>query len=95
MPVYIIFEFFSGSHLFTAFEKERSPNHRTEFVFEGVAFKAFASESSATAPVHRFFNTEIGGHFFTANAFEMEIVSSMSQFRYEGTAFYAYTDVEL
>ncbi len=96
MPVYRFLNSFSGSHLFTAFEKEK--DHlitNTDFVFEGVAFKAFASESSATASVHRFFNTEIGGHFFTANAFEMEIVSNMSQFRYEGTAFYAYTDVEL
>ena len=83
-----------GSHLFTLFEEEK--DHLlslSDFVFEGVAFQAFASDSSATVAVHRFFNTEIGGHFFTSNQVEMEAVSEMEQFRYEGEAFYAYADL--
>ena len=65
------------------------------FVFEGVAFRAFSSDSSSTVAVHRFFNAEIGGHFFTSNQVEMEAVSEMQQFRYEGEAFYAYADLGL
>ena len=67
----------------------------SDFVFEGVAFQAFGSDSSATVVVYRFFNTEIGGHFFTSNQVEMEAVSEMEQFRYEGEAFYAYADLGL
>ena len=67
----------------------------SDFVFEGVAFRAFDSDSSTTEAVHRFFNTEIGGHFFTSNQIEMEAVSEMEQFRYEGEAFYAFSDLGL
>ena len=56
--------------------------------FSGVRF-----DSSTTEAVHRFFNTEIGGHFFTSNQIEMEAVSEMEQFRYEGEAFYAFSDL--
>ena len=45
--------------------------------------------------MHRFFNAEIGGHFFTSSRVEMEAVSEMEQFRYEGEAFYAYADLGL
>ena len=93
-PVYRFFNENLGSHLFTLFEEEK--DHLlslSDFVFEGVAFQAFASDSSATVAVHRFFNTEIGGHFFTSNPVEVEAVSEMEQFRYEGEAFYAYADL--
>ena len=85
-----------GSHLYTAFEEER--DHLlslSDFIFEGIAFKAFGSDSSATVAVHRFFNAEKGGHFFTSSRVEMEAVSEMEQFRYEGEAFYAYADLGL
>ena len=95
-PVYRFLNTNLGSHLFTAFEEEK--DHLlslSDFVFEGVAFQAFGSDSSATVVVYRFFNTEIGGHFFTSNQVEMEAVSEMEQFRYEGEAFYAYADLGL
>tara|TARA_Y100000589_G_scaffold331639_1_gene386070 strand:+ start:921 stop:1937 length:1017 start_codon:yes stop_codon:yes gene_type:complete len=93
-PVYRFLNSKSGSHLFTAFEEEK--DHLLslpDFVFEGVAFRAYSSDSSATVAVHRFFNTEIGGHFFTSNKIEMDAVLEMEQFRYEGEAFYAYSDL--
>ena len=95
-PVYRFLNTNLGSHLFTAFEEEK--DHLLSlsgFVFEGVAFRAFSSDSSSTVAVHRFFNAEIGGHFFTSNQVEMEAVSEMQQFRYEGEAFYAYSDLGL
>ena len=95
-PVYRFLNENLGSHLYTAYEEER--DHLlslSDFIFEGIAFKAFGSDSSATVAVHRFFNAEKGGHFFTSSRVEMEAVSEMEQFRYEGEAFYAYADLGL
>ena len=92
-PAYRFFNENLGSYLFTAFENEK--DHLlslSDFVFEGVAFRAFDTDSSATVAVHRFFNTKIWGRFFASNQIEMEAVSEMEQFRYEGDAFYAYSD---
>ena len=65
----------------------------SDFVYEGVAFRAFGSDSETTVAVHRFFNIEVGGHFFTASELEKNTVIEMPTFRYEGEAFFAFTDL--
>ena len=80
-----------GSHFFTAFEVEKMAVSTLEdFIFEGVSFSAFSTDSAATVPVHRFFNVNTGGHFFTADEAEKQALASLSVLRYEGEAFYAY-----
>ena len=91
-PVYRFYNPNLGSHFFTAFEEEK--NHVLElenFIFEGIGFRAFDTDSSATIPIYRFFNVETGGHFFTASKLEMEAVLIIPNFRYEGEAFFAFT----
>ena len=65
-----------GSHIFTAFEVEKEHLLTlSDFVYEGVAFRAFGSDSETTVAVHRFFNIEVGGHFFTASELEKILLS--------------------
>ena len=61
-----------------------------DFVFEGEAFRAFQEISVGTVPVYRFFNTEKGGHFFTPSENERDAAFQISQFRFEGEAFYTF-----
>lgn len=90
-PVYRFYNSNLGSHFFTAVEEEK--NHVIElenFIFEGIGFRAFNSDSSSTIPIYRFFNPDTGGHFFTASNIEMEAVMGIPNFRYEGEAFFAF-----
>jgi hypothetical protein len=66
-----------------------------DFEFEGSGFRAFSADTAATVPVHRFFNIESGGHFFTVDENEKNVVTSNLQFRYEGEVFYAFAELNL
>lgn len=47
-----------------------------------------ATNTSYCAPLHRFYNTQTGAHFYTSDEHEKRIVLGYPQFRYEGiTAF--------
>ena len=93
VPVYRFYNTELGSHFFTAFEKEKSHVMTLqEYVFEGIGFRGYDTDSVSTQPVHRFFNLETGGHFFTISEVEKNAVMSISQFRYEGEAFFAFAD---
>ncbi|MFC5495928.1 serine protease [Caenimonas terrae] len=47
--------------------------------------------STPRIPIHRFFNTVTGAHFFTPSAGERDyVIATYPQFRYEGVGFYAY-----
>ena len=63
------------------------------FIFEGTGFRAFSIDSSATIPIYRFFNKVSGGHFFTANENEKDVVMEIPQLNFEGEAFYAFADL--
>ena len=65
------------------------------FIFEGIGFRAFATGSASTVPIHRFFNEQSGGHFFTANETEKEVVQGLPNLIYEGEAFYAFSEVNI
>ena len=94
LPVYRFFNTKLGSHLFTAFETEKEHVMAlSDFVFEGISFRAFSTDSAATIPVHRFFNFDSGGHFFTADEAEKAAVLAIPQMRYEGEAFFAFPDI--
>lgn len=66
------------------------------YIYQGSTFEAAHSYSSAVAPLHRFYNTETGHHFFTTSNEEMQLVKSKSEsgewpFNYEGIAFNVYS----
>ncbi len=92
VPVYRFFNSDLGSHLFTAFEAEK--DHlidNTNFIFEGIGFRAFSINTASTVPVYRFFNQDSGGHFFTASEVEKDAIINFPQLVFEGEAFYAFT----
>ena len=54
---------------------------------------AYASPSNATTDLHRFMMAS-GGHFYTANIEEKNILSQDSSFTYEGVAYQVYSTAE-
>ncbi len=91
VPIYRFFNSERGNHFFTAFEAEKDYIVTLDdFVFEGVGFFAFDTESSSTVPIYRFFDQNAGGHFFTASDHEKDTLISNGQFSYEGEAFFAF-----
>ena len=69
------------------------------YVYQGGTFAEAHSylSSRALVPLHRFYNTDTGHHFFTANSDEKNLVIANSNsgewpFNYEGVAFNVYSD---
>ncbi len=57
------------------------------------AFAASLSDwlSPGKKPVYRFYNTQLGSHFFTINGTERNsVIGSLPQFAYEGVSFFSY-----
>ncbi|MBB55095.1 MAG: hypothetical protein CMF67_12055 [Magnetovibrio sp.] len=84
----------NGGHFFTASLVERNVVlGNSNFEFEGIGFKALSPENlsvEGTSPVFRFYNSDVGSHFFTASLEERESVMSMENFSYEGIGFNAF-----
>lgn len=90
-----VFRFYNkttGTHLYTMNTEERDaiintqPNH----LYEGVAFKAFETGiPEQTVSVYRFYNTQNGTHFYTANTAERDSVLNLGQYNLEGVAYLA------
>ena len=89
-----VFRFFNpttGGYFYTASETEREivGENLDEFVFEGIAFAAFDSETASSIPVYRFFETNAGVHFYTADEAEKTLIEdNLPNFDFEGIAFY-------
>jgi VCBS repeat-containing protein len=92
--VYRFFNTETGGHFYTLSEAERDfvidtlPSYR----FEGVGFGAYndPDDRSGLVPVFRFFNTETGGHFYTASEEERDFVlEELPSYRFEDIGFYA------
>ncbi len=80
-----------GGHLFTADPNEALVLSSSEnFKSEGVGFQALSKEAEDVAdslPVYRFFNTQLGSHFFTVSEIEKSSVEIMEHYTFEGVAF--------
>lgn len=92
--VYRFFNPDAGGHFFTTdlLEKEIVPTV-TNFTPEGVGFRAISLDlgnATGAVPVHRFYNSERGSHFFTINEIERQSVASLEEFEYEGVGFGAF-----
>lgn len=106
-PVFRFFNVVNNSFFYTTSEAEAevilgnssellgSPDE-WPYVYQGATFAA-ASRYGGAVPLHRYFNTQTGHHFFTANEFERAYLNTQIRdgawpFSYEGVAFDVYLD---
>ncbi|MGM9428270.1 DUF1566 domain-containing protein [Hydrogenophaga sp. MI9] len=93
IPVYRFYNGDTGAHFFTTNTTERDHvqnNLSPPFVYEGVAFSVASAFSPGLSPVHRFFNTRSGVHFYTISEAERaNVAANLPQFTYEGVAYHA------
>ena len=93
IPVYRFFNSSTGAHFFTTSTTERDNVVNTlspPFSLEGEAFSVASAFSPGLSPVHRFYNTQTGVHFYTISETERaNVVANLPQFSYEGVAYHA------
>lgn len=61
-----------------------SPRSIPGYVYEGIKFKAFATQQPGTVPVYQYYHPNIVNHFYTT------VNQNYSGYIYEGIAFYAF-----
>jgi hypothetical protein len=93
IPAYRFFNTRTGAHFYTTDEAERTNvqnNLTPPFSFDGPAFSVASAFSPGLSPVHRFFNSRSGVHFYTISEEERaNTVANLPQFIYEGVAYHA------
>ena len=93
IPVYRFYNSSTGAHFFTTSTTERDSIVATlspPFSLEGAAFSVASAFSPGLSPVHRFFNTQTGVHFYTISESERaSVAATLPQFIYEGIAYHA------
>lgn len=93
IPAYRFYNTRTGAHFYTTDETERANvqnNLSPPFSFDGPAFSVASAFSPGLSPVHRFFNTRSGVHFYTISEEERaNTVANLPQFVYEGVAYHA------
>jgi hypothetical protein len=100
-----VYRFFNpqvGTHFYTSNEAERDSviNTLPQYQYEGPAFASApvdpltgspSGTATGVAPVYRFFNTQVGVHFYTISAAERDnVINTLPQYSYEGVGYYAY-----
>lgn len=92
-PVYRFYNASTTAHFYTSDTTEADglvANSSSSFRLEGPAFWIARAPSSGFSPVHRFYNTRTGVHFYTISEAERaQLQATQSQFSYEGVAYYA------
>jgi len=93
IPVYRFSNSSTGAHFFTTSTTERDNVVNTlspPFSLEGEAFSVASAFSPGLSPVHRFYNTQTGVHFYTISESERaNVVANFPQFNHEGVAYHA------
>ncbi len=92
--IYRFFNVKTGAHFFTSSAAERDFVIQTypEFLYENIAFYAYAQPTAGQNAVFRFFNISNGAHFYTINAAESDYVrATYPVYKYEGPIWYAQT----
>ena len=93
IPVYRFYNNSTGAHFFTTNTTERDNIVATlspPFSLEGSAFSVASAFSPGLSPVHRFYNTQTGVHFYTISESERaNVVATLPHFTYEGVAYHA------
>lgn len=92
-----VFRFYNptvGGHLYTAdVEEKNTVDENINFISEGTGFSALSrldEEIDNSVSVYRFFNSQLGSHFFTTSEIEKSHVESLDNFIFEGTGFRAF-----
>ena len=97
-PIFRFYNTISGAHFFTASEPERDrmllDDGAAHFEYEGPAFSAIlpSDVSAGLDPVHRFYNSRNGVHFYTISEDERSYIQSnpvLRHYVYEGIAYLA------
>jgi|GEM_PF-1711213 len=88
-----VYRFWSNqykSHFYTISEFERDFVIRNDknWIYEGVAFDAYARKQQGSNPVYRFWNSGTKSHFYTQSEVERDTVRADGKWRYEGVAYY-------
>lgn len=93
IPAYRFYNGGTGAHFYTTNDAERDQVQATlspPYSYEGAAFSVANAFSPGLAPVHRFYNTQSGVHFYTISEAERaNVVANLPQFNYEGVAYHA------
>lgn len=93
IPAYRFYNPGTGAHFYTISNIERdnvADDFLSPFALEGPAFWAAGAYSPGLSPVHRFFNTRSGVHFYTISEAERaNLVATMPHYTYEGVAYHA------
>jgi len=93
IPVYRFFNGSTGAHFFTTNTTERDDvlnNQSPPFSLDGEAFSVASDYSPGLSPVHRFYNSQTGVHFYTISETERaNVVANFPQFNHEGVAYHA------
>ena len=96
VPVWRFFNTHTGTHFYTASAAERAHVLATwsQFVEEGVVYRALAGTEAGTVKLFRFFNVETGAHFTTTEDDERDFVNSrLPMFIDEGATYSVYPAV--
>jgi uncharacterized protein YkwD len=96
--VYRFFDSGAGSYFYTSSQLEADSVQRNlpqfQLLDESQGFEAYSNQNSTVGltPIYRFFNTDVGGHFFTTSSFEAQVVrDTFSNMREEVSGFYVLT----
>jgi hypothetical protein len=83
----------TGSHFYTVSEAERDNvrnNLSPPFTYEGEAYRVASAYAPGLSPVHRFYNTRNGVHFYTISETERaHVAATLPHYNYEGVAYHA------
>jgi hypothetical protein len=95
VPVYRFWSDTKQGHFYTASEEEKNyiiANYPTTvWKYEGIAWYAYSSAQTGTAPVYRFWSDEKQHHFFTFNTAEKTCIQNSypeSTWKYESVAYW-------
>ena len=83
----------TNAHFYTTSGQERDnviSHPEWKFSYEGEAYKvSIISQFGMSTPVHRFYNTNNGTHFYTSSEAEKtSVISNLTQYNYEGVSWY-------
>lgn len=91
--VYRFFNQDTGVHFYTANEAEKDTVLELDnFNFEGGSYRAIdpLTRMPEPIPVYRFLNEDTGVHLYTISVAERDATQELSNFSFEGEAFFAY-----
>jgi len=94
MPVYRFYNDAMKTHFYTIDENEKTELQADAgingWVYEGVAWNAYATQAAGTLPVYRLYSDGLKTHLYTMDENEKNILMAGTIWKYEGVAYYAY-----